>query len=282
MYLEEKEYNNALDEFNFILNSIPDSPVANYYCGITYIEMGEYEKGREYLFKIKPESELYIESIIRISFSYKQEKKLDAGIDYIMGKMKEGTRSPELFRFTVALLQEAKRYDDAIRIANEGISNFSQSIELYYQLAFVYDEIGNIDNAIEQMKKILEIKPDHPDALNYIGYTWAEKGINLDEAENMIKKALQTKPNDGFIMDSLAWVHYQKGLYELALQEVKKALHLAGDDPIILEHLGDIYLKLNKRMLALDAYNKSLQQEMKDRDKERIKKKYEELKLLLR
>lgn len=281
MYLEDKEYTTALDEFNLILISIPDSPVANYYTGLTYIEMAQYEKGREHLLKIKPESELYIESIIRISFSYKKEGKMDEAIDYVMSKIKEGIKAPELYRFTVAILQEAKKYDEAIAVANDGISNFHDSIELYYQLAFVYDEMDNIDKAVEQMEKILKKNPDHPDALNYIGYTWADRGENLEESEEMIKKALKARPEDGFILDSFAWVHYQKGLYKQALKELQRALKLAGDDPVILEHLGDVYLKINNRLLAVESYKKALNLNMREKDKIRIKKKYEELKLIL-
>jgi tetratricopeptide (TPR) repeat protein len=280
MYLEDKEYTTALDEFNLILISIPDSPVANYYMGLTYTEMAQYDKSREYLSKIKPESELYIESIIRIGFSYKKEGKMDDAINYVMSKINEGIKAPEFFRFTVALLQEARRYDEAINVANMGIFNFADSIELYYQLAFVYDEMENYDKAIEQMEKILKINPDHPDALNYIGYTWADRGINLEEAEEKIKKALTFKPEDGFIVDSLAWVHYQKGLYKQALKELEKALKLAGDDPIILEHLGDVHLKLNNKLLAIESYKKALTLDMREKDRIRIKKKYDELKLL--
>ncbi len=281
MYLEDKEYASALDEFNFILVSIPDSAVANYYAGLTCIEMGQYDKGREYLSKIKIESELYIESIIRIGFSYKKEGKMDEAINYVMSKVKEGVKSPSLYRFSVALLQEGKKYDKAIEVAKEGLSNFPDAIELYYQLAFVYDEMDDFDKAIEQMEKILKINPEHPDALNYIGYIWADMGVNLEEAEEKIKKALSIKPEDGFIIDSLGWVYYRKGLYKQALKELQRALKLVSDDPIILEHLGDVYLKLNNRLLAIESYRKALNLDMRERDRIRIKKKYEELKLIL-
>lgn len=280
MYLEDKEFAAALDEFNLILLSIPDSPVANYYAGLTYIEMAQYSQGREHLLKIMPESELYIDSIIRIGFSYKKEGKAEEAINYVKTKINEGIKSPALYRFTVALLQEAKKYDEAIEVANSGISNFADSIELYYQLAFVYDDMDNFDKAIEQMEKILKINPEHPDALNYIGYTWADRGVNLEEAEGMIKKALSAKPEDGFILDSLAWVHYQKGLYKQAFKELQRALKLAGNDPIILEHLGDVYLKLKNRLLAIESYKKALNLDMREKDRIRIKKKYEELKLI--
>ncbi len=281
MYLEDKDYTSALDEFNLILVSIPDSPAANYYAGLTCIEMGQYDKGREYLSKIKIESEFYIESIIRIGFSYKKEGRMDEAINYVISRIRDGVKSPSLYRFGVALLQEGKKYDKAIEVAKEGLSNFPDAIELYYQLAFVYDEMDDFDKAIEQMENILRINPDHPDALNYIGYIWAERGVNLEEAEEKIKKALSIKPDDGFIVDSLGWVYYQKGMYKQALKELQRALKLAGDDPVILEHLGDVYLKLNNKLLAIESYKKALNLDMREKDRSRIKKKYDELKLIL-
>ena len=96
------------------------------------------------------------------------------------------------------------------------------------------------------MEDVLKIEPDYPNALNFVGYSWAEKGIKLDEAEIMIKKALSKKPDDGAIIDSLGWVYYKKGNYQLALTELLKANQLVPDDPTIAEHIGDTYVSLKE------------------------------------
>jgi tetratricopeptide (TPR) repeat protein len=119
------------------------------------------------------------------------------------------------------------------------------------------------------MEDVLKIEPDYPNALNFVGYSWAEKGIKLDEAEIMIKKALLKKPNDGAIIDSLGWVYYKKGNYQLALTELLKANQLVPDDPTIAEHIGDIYVSLKEYNKALPYYEKSIQLE-KDVKKKKI------------
>ena len=125
------------------------------------------------------------------------------------------------------------------------------------------------------MRKVIELDPKHANALNYLGYTYADLGTNLDEAERLIKEALKYKPNDGYITDSLGWVYYKKGEFEKALQYLQKAVEIVPDDPIMLEHVGDAYLKLNNKSRALEYYKKSLQ--YKEKDKEKLEQKIREI-----
>mgnify|MGYP001822299240 CR=1 FL=1 len=116
------------------------------------------------------------------------------------------------------------------------------------------------------MKAAIRLDPDNANALNYLGYTYADLGRELDEAERLIRRALKFKPNDGYITDSLGWVFYQRGDYEKALSILKKASKLVPEDPIILEHVGDAYIKLDDRQNALHYYRRSLQKRDKDTD----------------
>jgi tetratricopeptide (TPR) repeat protein len=122
------------------------------------------------------------------------------------------------------------------------------------------------------MQKVLQIDPNHADALNYIGYTYAEQGIHLDEAMALIKKALGIRPESGYIMDSLGWVYYKKGDYHKAIHHLENAVKLTPDDPTINEHLGDAYLKKKDYKNALNYYKKalSLESPMEKQLKEKI------------
>jgi tetratricopeptide (TPR) repeat protein len=125
------------------------------------------------------------------------------------------------------------------------------------------------------MRTVLSFDPKHANALNYLGYTFAELGENLEEAERLIKAALAQKPDDGYITDSLGWVYYKKGLLTKALKYLKKAVSLVPDDPIILEHLGDAYLGLSDKKKALQFYQRSLKK--KEKYKAALEKKIKEL-----
>ena len=116
------------------------------------------------------------------------------------------------------------------------------------------------------MKQVIRLQPEDAEALNYLGYTYADLGINLNEAEALVQSALKIKPEDGYIRDSMAWVYYKQGRYEDALIWLKKAIDIVPQDPTILEHLGDVYLKLNSKDKALESYRRSLELQTKGRE----------------
>jgi len=164
------------------------------------------------------------------------------------------------------------------------VDHIKQAIELepdnpryYFRLGVVYDKWSKKDASIETMQKVIALDPKHANALNYLGYTYADLGRNLDEAERLVKEALKYKPNDGYITDSLGWVYYKKGQFDKALKYIKKAVELVPDDPIMLEHMGDVYQKLNDKPNALKYYQKSLKIKEKDKDKEALEKKIRQL-----
>jgi Tfp pilus assembly protein PilF len=150
-------------------------------------------------------------------------------------------------------------------VLQDGIKLDAKHVRLYFRLGVVYDKSGNKDDSIETMKKLIQLDPKNANALNYLGYTYADLGKNLDEAERLVKEALTYKPDDGYITDSLGWVYYKKGKYDKALELLKKAASLVPEDPIILEHLGDAYLKKNNEAKALEYYKRSLLHQKKDK-----------------
>jgi Flp pilus assembly protein TadD len=126
---------------------------------------------------------------------------------------------------------------------------------------------------IEQMKLAIEINPQNAQALNYLGYSWAEKGSQLDEAETLILRALKVEPNEGAYLDSLGWVYYQKGDYQRASEQLERASELINDDPVVTEHLGDVYDKLGKTEAALARYRDVLKNSKEQEQQQRVKEK---------
>ncbi|HHO75487.1 MAG TPA: tetratricopeptide repeat protein [Deltaproteobacteria bacterium] len=129
--------------------------------------------------------------------------------------------------------------------------------EIGYHLATELDIAGRRDEALEIASELLDRNPKDPIALNFIGYVWADQGINLDQAHDMIKEALDMKPDDPYILDSMAWVLFRKNQSVQALKYMEKALEQLDTDPIMLEHMGDILKDLERTNEALDYYIKS-------------------------
>ena len=113
-----------------------------------------------------------------------------------------------------------------------------------------YERNGNWEEAEKDLKKSLEILPDQPHVLNYLGYTWIDKGINLDEGLEMLKKANSLRENDGYIIDSLGWAYYAKKNYKKAEYFLHRAVELMPLDPIINDHYADTLWMLNKSIQA--------------------------------
>ena len=100
------------------------------------------------------------------------------------------------------------------------------------------------------MKKALELQPEQPHVLNYLGYSWIDQGINLDEGMKMIKRAVDQRPDDGYIVDSLGWAYYRIGNYEDAVKNLERAIDLKPEDPTINDHLGDAYWRVGRTLEA--------------------------------
>jgi Flp pilus assembly protein TadD len=102
------------------------------------------------------------------------------------------------------------------------------------------DKLGRLDQVIAAMEKVIALEPKNATALNYLGYTFADRNMRLPEAEKLVRRALEIRPDDGYFLDSLAWVHYRSGDYRRAEEELLRAMTFVPDDPVLLEHLGDV------------------------------------------
>ena len=120
----------------------------------------------------------------------------------------------------------------------------------FYFRGICYERSKQWAKAEADLKKALDLFPDQPHVLNYLGYSWIDQGINLDEGMAMIKKAVQQRPDDGYIVDSLGWAYYRLGNYEDATKQLERAIELKPEDPTINDHLGDAYFRIGRTLEA--------------------------------
>ena len=118
--------------------------------------------------------------------------------------------------YMAGVLGRSGNYDESISAMESLIAARPDDPDLYYDLGVIYSESGRDDLALEQMNQVLELESNHSSALNFVGYIWADQGERLDEAEQLIRQAIELRPDDGYITDSLGWVHYKRGLKLLA------------------------------------------------------------------
>jgi tetratricopeptide (TPR) repeat protein len=193
-----------------------------------------------------------------LSYIYQRQGKLDQAIAEAEQVLTIKTDDLDLLSFLASLHREKGNRPRAIEILQKMISLSPGNDQYHFTLGAVYDELKDKQNCILHMQKAIELNPENAAALNYLGYTWAEQGIKLDDAEGLIRRAIKVEPNDGFYVDSLGWVYYQRGDYVKAVEHLERAVELVGDDPTIIEHLGDAYEKAGRSIDAVQAYRQAL------------------------
>jgi tetratricopeptide (TPR) repeat protein len=208
--------------------------------------------------KIPTNSDLYGSAQIRLAMILKKEGKTREAIANLEEAVKVKREVPGLYVVLSSLYEEEKDLPSAERILKEGMLLLPQNVDLYYSLGVLYEKTDRFEESIRQMRALLKIDPDHADALNFIGYSYADRGINLGEAEKMIQKALQLKPGNGYMIDSLGWTYFKQKRIDLSIQYLKEASSLLPDDGAVAEHLGDAYLKAGRRQEALESYQRAL------------------------
>ncbi|MFD2182672.1 tetratricopeptide repeat protein [Rhodoplanes azumiensis] len=120
----------------------------------------------------------------------------------------------------------------------------------FYFRGICYERSKQWPKAEADLKKALELYPDQPHVLNYLGYSWIDQHVNLDEGMRLIRKAVDQRPDDGYIVDSLGWAHYRIGEYDEAIKHLERAVELKPMDPTINDHLGDAYWKVGRQLEA--------------------------------
>ncbi len=127
-----------------------------------------------------------------------------------------------------------------------------------YGLAISYERLGDWENAEPNFLNALELDPENPDILNYLGYSYVDRGEKLDTGLEMIEKAVEIAPAEAHIIDSLGWAYFRLERYDEALEPLENATSLLPDDPILNSHLGDLYWKLGREREARYQWERSL------------------------
>jgi tetratricopeptide (TPR) repeat protein len=167
--------------------------------------------------------------------------------------------------------EAAAAYDRAIALL--GDDAHAQYWPLYYQRGIAYERSKQWARAETDFKTALELEPDQPDVLNYLGYSWVERGENLSEAEEMIRTAVKQRPDDGYIVDSLGWVLFRFGEFAKAADELERAVELRPVDAVINDHYGDALWMVGRKTEARFQWKRALSFDPEDDDAERIRTK---------
>lgn len=177
------------------------------------------------------------------------------------------------------LMRQLERFDDAVRAYDKALALYdgpeANQWFIYYARAISYERQNNWPEAEADFRMALELNPDQPQVLNYLGYSLVEQKVKLDEALDMIERAVGARPDSGYIVDSLGWVLYRLGRYEEAIIHMERAAELMPVDPIVNDHLGDVLWAVGRTREAQFQWTRALSFDPEDKDAARIRRKLE-------
>jgi len=276
LYLDPKKNDDALVVIKDMLKALPNSPDLNHLAGIAHYGLKNNDLALVHFKKVTPLSRFFQDAVVHVAFILQDKGENEEAVKFLNAAIEKDPENPDFKYYLGTFYEEMADFESAVKYIRQAIEKEPDNPRYYFRLGVVYDKGNQKQASMDAMRKAIELDPKHANAMNYLGYTYADLGQNLDEAERLIKEALKYKPNDGYITDSLGWVYYKKGQFDEALKYLKKAVELVPDDPIMLEHMGDAYLKLNDKPNALKYYHKSLK--IKGKDKEALEEKIRKLK----
>ncbi len=150
------------------------------------------------------------------------------------------------------------RYDEAEPLYSQLIAAAPNNWRLHFARGAARERLGRWPEAEADMLRALELSPDQPDVLNYLGYSWADRGERLPEALAMIERAVAQRPRSAAVIDSLGWVHFRLGDYQRALDMLERVVELDPREPTLNEHLGDVYWRVGRRIEARYQWRRAL------------------------
>lgn len=240
----------------------PDFDAALMLLGNIFDVARQWENANTAYRRVDSGSELGWAARIRIANNLNRLDQAEAAMDILRRMSDERPKRIDALVGLADMLRFDKRWEEAVVEYNRAIERLDELTEenwtLLYSRGIALERSKKWARAESDFLRALEFSPDQPLVLNYLGYSWIERGTNFDEARDMIEKAVDLRPRDGYIVDSLGWVLYQIGEFDEAVGQLERAVQLRPDDPVINEHLGDAYWRVGRRLEARFQWERAL------------------------
>jgi tetratricopeptide (TPR) repeat protein len=271
LFGEMRNFPEAVEELNNVLRIRPNELRVRDFLGLLYEEMKDYDRAIEaYQTNIKIDP-TFFDSVLHLAFvSYRLKRNEDA-LSYLDQAVKLNPKRTESYLLFGLTYFQMGKYERAKDKLEQGIEQDPSNPELHFNLGTTLDKLDRFEDVVRAMEQTIQLDPDHADALNYLGYSYADRGMNYEEALALTKRAVALKPHNGYYVDSLAWALFKLGRVDEAFEMIQRAVALVSDDPVIFEHLGEILLSREEPEKAREAWLQSLQL---DSTNENLKKRF--------
>jgi tetratricopeptide (TPR) repeat protein len=232
----------------------PSHPLALLSLADLYESLKKPELAIKIYERVPAGSPLHRNAAIQMAANLDSLERADDAQKHLEALIKQNPDDLEAIMALGNVLRGHKKFAECANVYSKGIATISKPEKanwiVFYFRGICYERSKQWAKAETDLKKALELFPDQPHVLNYLGYSWIDQGAKLDEGMEMIKKAVQQRPDDGYIVDSLGWAYYRLGNYEEATKQLERAIELKPEDPTINDHLGDAYWRVGRVLEA--------------------------------
>ncbi len=241
------------------LELAPQNALALDTLGEAYGKLKQYDSAIEIYDQVPQSSPLRVASDVRAALLYAAMGKTDESIRQLRVIVKEHPDNVDAISALADALRSDKKFLDSAeaygRVLALTPSDDKSRWAVYYFRGVDYERAKEWSKAEPDLKEALNLYPEQPMVLNYLGYSWVDQGVHLDDAFKMLRRAVELEPNDGYIVDSLGWAYYKLGRYDEAVKYLERAVDLKPGDPTINDHLGDAYWRVGRKLDAGFQWN---------------------------
>ena len=275
--IERNNFPEAIRELNLVLAQSPKHASARYYLASMYAGSGRRREAIEELGRIERGSDMYVKARMFAAFILRQDGQLEEAEAAAREALDADEGNKPALTYLVLILRETGKFEEARRILAQAIEREPGNDRLLFNYGIVLDDLDRPEESIRIMEQVIELNPRHGDALNFLAYHLAEKRLTLDRALELSRRALEVAPSDGYYLDTLGWIYFQRGEYAEAVTHLARAVQLSGGDVVILEHYADALVQAGDEAKALEIYRSALEKERDtdDREQEEIQERIE-------
>ena len=204
--------------------------------------------------RVPANSPLHRNAAIQMASNLDSLDRSDEAEKHLDALIKEHPDDLEAIMALGNVLRGHKKFAECADVYSKGVALLKEPEKanwvLFYFRGICNERSHQWPKSEADLKKALELFPEQPHVLNYLGYSWIDQGVHLDEGMDMIKRAVQQRPDDGYIVNSLGWAYYRIGNYPEAVKQLERAIELKPEDPTINDHLGDAYWRVGRTLEA--------------------------------
>lgn len=255
----------------------PDFPLAQVLLADSLQSLGRLPDANVVYRSIGSDSVLWYTAQLRVAANLDELGETGQAVDLLRSLSGARPKVPDALIALGEVLRKHERFAEAAEAYDAAFARIekidNRHWALFYSRGISLERSKQWGRAEADFLRALELEPDQPYVLNYLGYSWVEQGVNLDKAKAMIEKAVALRPNDGYIVDSLGWVLYRTGDYAGAVRQLERAVELRPDDPTINDHLGDALWRVGRQTEARFQWQRALHLEPEDKLKDEIQAK---------